>query len=140
MKVKALIFLLLISCGGYIDTSFENDVIESHSQLFSDISNEELLEQVSETCTSYYRDYEVITDGGDWGGFIIEIYYQKLRNMRIDPYIVEDVLESQLNYCGFSTNYASLDTDIVLCMYEYDYQVYYLGNQNYDDKTIPCEK
>jgi len=142
-KYIILFFIIFISCGGYIDTSYEQEVLDVTRKIFSDVSkftDDELIEKISESCNFYYRDYELIIDYGDWGGLIIEYTYQRNRDIGLDPYLSEELLEAELNYCGFSSNYASLDTDILLCLFEYDYQVYYLGNLNYDDSLIPCEK
>ena len=144
-KYKILFLIVFIFCGGgYIDTSYEDDVIYAVREVYennvSNMTDEEILERELEICEFYYRDYEIILESGDAGFFIIDYAYQDNRNMGLSPYESEMLLEAELNYCGFSSNYASLDTDILLCMYEYDYQVYYLGNIDYDDTSIPCEK
>jgi|DEB0MinimDraft_10_1074344.scaffolds.fasta_scaffold45860_3 hypothetical protein len=141
-KLLILLLAVFVACGGYIDTSYEQEVLEVTRKIFSDVSSlsdEELIEKISESCNFYYRDYEQILDYGDWGGLILEFSYQRNRDIGLDPYLAEELLEAEFNYCGFNSNYASLDTDILLCSFEYEYQVYYLGNINYDDTSIPCE-
>ena len=143
-KYIILFLIVFIFCGGgYIDTSYEDDVIYAVREVFGNsvlnMTDEEILERESEICEFYYRDYQKILEYGDAGFFIIEYAYQDARNNGLSPYESEMLLEAEFNYCGFSSNYASLDTDMLLCMYEGDYQVYYLGNLDYDDTTIPCE-
>lgn len=145
LKKFILLTLLISFCGGgNIDTAYEDDVIYAVREVFSNnvsnMSDEEILERESEICEFYYRDYQIILESGDPGFLIIDYAYQDNRDFGISPYESEMLLEAEFNYCGFSSNYASLDTDMLLCMYEYEYQVYYLGNLDYDDTTIPCEK
>lgn len=144
-KFFVLFFVLTFTfCGSSLDESFATDVINTHKKFFNDLatlSNEEVLDIVAERCNLHYVDLEeLIISVGDWEGYYPEVVYNNFRNMGFDPYESEEILEAELNYCGFSSSYyVNFDTDIMLCIFEFDYQVYYLGNSNYDDSTIPCD-
>ena len=69
-KYTILFLIVFIFCGGgYIDTSYEDDVIYAVREVFENdvlnLTDEEILEKQSEICEFYYRDYQIILESGE---------------------------------------------------------------------------